>query len=373
MIDFLNLAKTNGKYKDELMDAASRVLDSGWFILGEELNQFEMEFASYCRVKHCIGVGNGLDALHLILKGYGIGPGDEVIVPSNTYIATWLAVSHAGAITIPVEPDMTTYNIDPLLIEEKITKRTKAIIAVHLYGQVCEMDKINAIAKQYNIKVIEDSAQAHGALYHGKRTGSLGDASGFSFYPGKNLGALGDAGAVTTDDDDLAKRVRILRNYGSEKKYYNKIKGFNSRLDELQAAFLRVKLKYLDYENQKRREIAQYYCENIINADIVLPSLSSSLCHPLSQSLNHVWHQFVIQYADRDYLQHYLLMNGINTMIHYPVPPHKQAAYLSMRNLKLSIAERIHNCVISLPINVTLKTDDLDLIIKYLGNLYKNV
>ena len=255
-ISFLDLKEINMQHFNEYEKAFDRVLNSGWFILGKEVEAFEKEFAEYCNVKHCIGVGNGLEALHLILRAYDIGEGDEVIVPSNTYIATWLAVSYAGAKPVPVEPDIRTYNIDPSLIENKITDKTKAIIAVHLYGQPADMDNINKIAKKYNLKVIEDSAQAHGALYKGEKTGSLGDASGFSFYPGKNLGALGDGGAITTNDDDLAKKIQVLRNYGSEKKYHNEVKGYNSRLDEVQAAFLRIKLRALDEDNKKRKEVA---------------------------------------------------------------------------------------------------------------------
>ena len=358
MIKFLDLKKINLQYKDELEAAFQRVLNSGWYILGKEVEAFEKEFAEYCNVKHCIGVGNGLDALHLIIRGYGIGEDDEVIVPSNTYIATWLAVSYAGAKPVPVEPDILTYNINPKLIEEKITDKTKAIIAVHLYGLPADMDPINELAMKYNLKVIEDSAQAHGAMYNSKRTGSLGDASGFSFYPGKNLGALGDAGAITTNDDKLAEKIRALRNYGSEKKYHNEVKGFNSRLDELQATFLRVKLQHLDEENQKRREIAQYYCENIKHPDIILPSIQNSKLN-INNYFGHVWHQFVIRTTKRDILQQYLADKGIQTMIHYPIPPHKQKAYQEMNNLSLPISEKIHWEVLSLPINPNIQKSEL--------------
>jgi dTDP-4-amino-4,6-dideoxygalactose transaminase len=363
MIKFLDLKEISLQYKEELKEAFDRVLNSGWYILGKEVEAFEEEFALYCGTKHCIGVGNGLDALHLILKAYDIGEGDEVIVPSNTYIATWLAVSYAGAKVVPVEPDIATYNIDPSLIEEKITDKTKAIIAVHLYGQVCDITPINALAKKYKLKVIEDSAQAHGAIYQGKRAGNLGDAAGFSFYPGKNLGALGDGGVVTSNDDELAKRIKILRNYGSEKKYYNEVKGYNSRLDELQAAFLRVKLKYLDAENQKRREIAQYYCENIKNPNIILPPLSPSHRRSVAQSQNYVWHQFVIRHSKRADLQKYLKENKIQTMIHYPIPPHKQQAYKEMNQMHFPISELIHREVLSLPISPVLNEGDLSKIL----------
>ena len=369
MINFLDLKQINLQYKEELQEAFDRVLNSGWFILGKEVEAFEKEFADYCNVKHCIGVGNGLDALHLILKGYDIGEGDEVIVPSNTYIATWLAVSYAGAKVVPVEPDIRTYNIDPKLIEEKITNKTKAIIAVHLYGQPCDMDPINELAKKYNLKVIEDSAQAHGALYKGRKTGSLGDASGFSFYPGKNLGALGDGGAITTNDSKLADKIRILRNYGSEVKYHNKYKGYNSRLDELQAAFLRVKLKYLDEDNNKRKKVARYYLENIKNNDILSPFIPDYA--------DPVWHLFVIRNKNRDKLQKYLKQNEIQTMIHYPVPPHKQKAYESINNSSFPVSEQLHEEVLSLPISGLQDCDSSDKIIKYLNQFevgnHKNV
>ncbi len=359
MIKFLDLKQINKKYKDELQEAFDRVLDSGWYILGNEVESFEQEFADYCGVKHCIGVGNGLDALHLILRGYGIGEGDEVIVPSNTFIATWLAVSYAGATPVPVESDIRTYNINPSLIEEKITTKTRAVIPVHLYGQVCEMDKINNLGKKYGLKIIEDSAQAHGAIYKGRKAGNLGNAAGFSFYPGKNLGALGDGGAVTTNDDELAKKIRMLRNYGSQTKYYHEIKGFNSRLDELQAAFLRVKLKYLNEENQRRREIAQFYCEKINNPDIILPNSNNLSLFTSPLSLRHVWHQFVIRHPQRDKLQKYLKEHSIQTMIHYPVPPHKQIAFKEINATCFPNSEKIHREILSLPLN----SDSQDLII----------
>jgi dTDP-4-amino-4,6-dideoxygalactose transaminase len=320
MIPFLDLKAAYLEVKNELDAAYQRVMSSGWYILGEEVETFEREYAEYCGTKHCIGVGNGLEALHLILRGYGIGASDEVIVPSNTYIATWLAASYAQAMPVPVEPNIDTYNIAPERIEAAITERTKAIMPVHLYGQPAEMDAINAIADKYELKVIEDAAQAQGAKYKGKRTGSLGDAAGFSFYPGKNLGAYGDAGAVTTDDDDLAEQIRMLRNYGSRKKYYNEVKGYNSRLDPLQAAFLRVKLKYLDEWNARRAEVAEYYMANLTGAsDLVLP-------HVLEQT-NPAWHLFVVRHLQRDDLQKYLESESVGTVIHYPIPPHQSDAY----------------------------------------------
>ena len=345
MVKFLDLKKINDQYKNELLKVCKEVIESGWYILGKEVEKFEEEFANYCETKYAVGVGNGLDALKLIIRGYkelGIfKENDEIIVPSNTYIATILAISENNLKPILVEPKLDTYLINPDRIEEKITKRTKAIMVVHLYGQSCEMDKIWKIAKKYNLKVIEDSAQAHGAFYKDKRVGNLGDASGFSFYPGKNLGALGDGGAITTNDEYLADIVRVLRNYGSHKKYENLYKGLNSRLDELQAAFLRVKLKYLDEENQKRKEIAKYYLENITNEKIILPKIIT----------DSVWHLFVIRIKERDELQKYLSENGIQTLIHYPIPPHKQKAYKEWNNLSFPITERIHNEVLSLPIS----------------------
>jgi len=350
-IPFLDLKEINMQHFNEYEKAFDRVLRSGRFVLGKEVEVFEKEFAEYCNVKHCIGVGNGLEALHLILRAYDIGEGDEVIVPSNTYIATWLAVSYAGATVVPVEPDIRTYNIDPDLIEEKITDKTKAIIAVHLYGQPADMDRINKIGKKYNLKVIEDSAQAHGALYKGRKTGSLGDASGFSFYPGENLGALGDGGAVTTNDDDLAEKIRFLRNYGSEKKYQNKCKGYNSRLDEIQAAFLRVKLRTLDDDNNKRREVAKYYLDKIKNQDVTLPFVPNYV--------NPVWHLFVVKSDNRDRLQKELKKAGVHTMIHYPIPPHKQDAYKEILPISLPISEEIHRTILSIPISPVLSQVEL--------------
>lgn len=344
-ITFLDLKAPHLELRANLREAFERVLDSGWYILGNEVKQFEQEFAAYCGAKYCVGVGNGLEALHLILRAYGIGQGDEVIVPSNTYIATWLAATYAGATTIPVEPDERTYNIDPVGIEEAITPRTKAIIVVHLYGQSADMDVINAIAKKHNLKVIEDAAQAHGARYKGRRVGSLGDAAGFSFYPGKNLGAIGDGGAVTTNDPDLAEKVRVLCNYGSNVKYHHEVKGFNSRLDELQAAFLREKLKKLDEWNEKRKAIAADYLIGLSSSNVVLPYVP--------EWSDPVWHLFVVQHPYRDDLQKYLASKGIDTMIHYPIPPHLQVAYaeLGLGEGDLPIAEKLSRLLISLPIS----------------------
>lgn len=362
-IPFLDLKSPYLELKEELDEAYHRVMESGWYILGEEVESFEAAFAKYCGTKFCVGVGNGLDALHLILRAYGIGPGDEVIVPSNTYIATWLAVSYAGAKPIPVEPRIDTYNIDPERIEEAITSKTKAILPVHLYGQPADMDTINLIAKKYNLPVIEDAAQAHGAIYKGKKTGSLGNAAGWSFYPGKNLGAFGDAGAVTTNDPDLAEKVRTLRNYGSKVKYVNEIKGFNSRLDPLQAAFLKIKLKYLDEWNARRSTIADYYLAELSKVrDLKLPVIPewASPC----------WHLFVVRSKNRDSLTEQLLNYGINTLIHYPFPPHLQLAYYEMEMSKGSfpISEKIHQTILSLPISPHMKIEAANKVIISIQN-----
>ena len=353
-VPFLDLKAAYLELKDELDEAYRRVMDSGWYILGEETEAFEREFADYCGAKHCVGVANGLDALHLILKGYSIGEGCEVIVPSNTYIATWLAVSYAGATPVPVEPNIDTYNIAPELIEAAITERTKAIMPVHLYGQPAEMNRINEIARKYNLKVIEDAAQAHGAKYKNKRAGNLGDAAGFSFYPGKNLGAFGDAGAVTTDDDDLAEQIRMLRNYGSKQKYYNELKGYNSRLDPLQAAFLRVKLKYLDKWNTRRAKVAEYYLENLAEvSEIILPFVA--------KEISPAWHLFVARSTKRDELQKHLANAGIGTMIHYPLPPHLSQAYkiLNFKTGDFPATEIIADTIFSLPMSPHISTDHL--------------
>ena len=351
-IPFLDLRAGYEELRKELDVAYRRVMESGWYILGEEVVSFEQAFAAYVGVRNCIGVGNGLDALHLILRAYDIGPGDEVIVPSNTYIATWLAVSYTGATPVSVEPVERTYNIDPDRIEASISPRTKAIIAVHLYGQTADMVLVNAIARQHGLKVIEDAAQAHGARYKGRRAGALGDAAGWSFYPSKNLGALGDAGAVTTDDPDLAERVRMLRNYGSKVKYYNEVKGFNSRLDPLQAAFLSVKLKHLDKWNVRRAHLASIYLEELEGLPLVLPSVPAGL--------EPVWHLFVVRTQQRDDLQAYLNAHGIGTMIHYPVPPHLQQAYreMGLKEGAFPISEAIHREVLSLPMGPHLSVNE---------------
>jgi len=356
-IPFLDIKASNLEIRAQLQDAFDRTLNSGWYILGTEVKEFEKEFACYCEAKHCIGVGNGLEALHLILRAYGIGADDEVIVPSNTYIATWLAASYAGATPVPVEPDEHTYNIDPMRIAAAITPRTKAIIVVHLYGQPADMDAINAIAKKHNLKVIEDAAQAHGARYKGKRVGTLGDASGFSFYPGKNLGAIGDGGAVTTNDTELAEKIRVLGNYGSRVKYHNEVKGFNTRLDELQAAFLREKLKKLDEWNERRKGIAVEYLSKLFDANLGLPFVP--------EWADPVWHLFVVRSQQRDALQARLSAQGIGTMIHYPIPPHLQPAYseLGIKQGSLPIAEVIHHEVMSLPMGPHLTSGQQEQVI----------
>lgn len=358
-IPFLDLKSPYLELKDELDAAYHRVMESGWYILGKEVEAFESEFATYCESKHCIGVGNGLEALHLIVRAYGIGPGDEVIVPANTYIATWLAVTHAGATPVPVEPDERTYNIDPVKIEQAITSKTKAIMAVHLYGQTADMDPINALARKRGLKVIEDCAQAHGARYKERRTGSLGDAAGFSFYPGKNLGAIGDGGAVTTNDPELAERIKSLRNYGSHFKYHNEVVGFNSRLDELQAALLRVKLTRLDEWNGRRRQVAEQYMQELHGQQML------NMPH-LPEWAEPVWHLFVVRHVQRDALQKGLNEAGIGTMIHYPIPPHLQPAYneLGYATGAFPITERIANNCLSLPIGPHMSVNDLQSIVR---------
>lgn len=354
------------------MQAFENVLDSGWLIMGNAVKTFEQEFAAYCGTKDCISVANGLDALILILEGYkqmGImKDGDEVIVPSNTYIASILAISKAGLQPVLVEPDIKTYLIDPEKIEEKITSKTKAILPVHLYGQLCNMEAIAAIAKKHGLKIIEDSAQSHGAIWNNKRSGNLGDASGFSFYPGKNLGALGDAGAITTNDDQLADVLRALRNYGSHVKYENLYLGINSRLDEVQAAMLSVKLKLLDADNQRRREIAQYYVSNIVNDAICLPFAKGTV---IKEMKSHVWHIFAVRTVDRKKLQEYLSENEIQTVIHYPIPPHKQEAYKQWNNRSFPLTEKIHNEIISLPISPVMGDNEYRKVVEII-NAYKS-
>jgi dTDP-4-amino-4,6-dideoxygalactose transaminase len=357
-IQFLDLKASYLELKGELDEAYRRIMEVGWYILGGEVEAFEREWAEYCDAQYCIGVGNGLDALHLILRAYGIGHGDEVIVPANTYIATWLAVSYAGATPVPVEPLEKTYNIDPERIEAAVTRKTKAIIAVHLYGQPADMDAINMIAEKHSLKVIEDAAQAHGALYKGKRVGGLGNAAGWSFYPGKNLGAFGDAGAVTTSDSIIADRVQTLRNYGSRTKYHNDLKGFNSRLDPLQAAFLRVKLRHLDEWNDRRRKIAVRYLERLEGVTELHLPFTPEWCEP-------VWHLFVVRHPYRAHLQEYLTRAGVGTLIHYPIPPHMQNAYeeLDFQERTFPITESIHREVISLPMGPHLLDDECDRVI----------
>ena len=352
-VPFLDLKAINLSQAEELEAAFRRVLDSGWYVLGKEVDAFETRFAAYCEADHAIGVANGLDAIFLILKAYGIGPGDEVIVPSNTYIATWLAVSHCGAVPVPVEPDEATYNLDPARIAAAITKRTKAIIPVHLYGQPAAMDPIMAIARAHGLKVVEDAAQAHGARYRGGITGQLGDAAAFSFYPGKNLGALGDGGAVTTRDAALATRLRTYRNYGSQQKYHNEVLGFNSRLDELQAALLSVKLATLNEYNARRGRIAAYYSEALAGLPgLVLPVVPAWAAP--------VWHLYVVRHAERERIVAALAAAGIGSIVHYPVPPHLQPAYASLGFAPgaFPIAEAIHREVFSLPIGPTMTLED---------------
>lgn len=366
MIKFLDLKAVNEQYRLEINAAIQRVLDSGWYLLGEEVSSFEQEFADYCGAKHCIGVANGLDALILILMAYrelGImQEDDEVIVPANTYIASILAISRAGLKPVLVEPDERTYNIDPNFIEPAITDRTRAIMAVHLYGQCADMDPINTIAKQHGLKVIEDAAQAHGATYRGRKTGSLGDAAGFSFYPGKNLGALGDGGAVTTDDPELAETIMALRNYGSQKKYHNKYKGMNSRLDELQAAILRVKLRHLDGDTDKRRQVAKAYLSG-------LKSQSSGLTLPyVADYGTPAWHLFVVRTPKRDELADRLSKQGIQTVIHYPIPPHKQEAYPELPHQSLPLTEAIHREVLSLPMGPVVDEEGVFRVIRAISN-----
>jgi len=347
-VPFLDLKAINHAHADALRAAFDRVLASGWYVMGKELDAFEREFAAWCGAEHAVGVGNGLDALFLILEASGIGPGDEVIVPSNTYIATWLAVTHTGATPVPVEPVEATCNLDPARVEAAVTPRTRAILAVHLYGQTADMAALRAIARRHGLKLFEDGAQAHGATQHGRRAGSLGDAAGFSFYPGKNLGALGDAGAVVTNDEALARAVRELRNYGSSRKYHNDVIGHNSRLDELQAALLRAKLPALDAENARRRAIARAYDEALAGLDLVLPQVA--------EGHESVWHLYVVRHPRRDALQARLKTLGVETLIHYPVAPHLQPAYQSLGLARgaLPIAERLHDEVLSLPMGPTL-------------------
>ena len=352
MIKFLDLKKINERHRAELDVAAKRVLDSGWYLLGEECAAFEREFASYCGVKHVIGCANGLDALKLIVQGMGLGLGDEVVAPANTYIASLIAISANGATPILVEPDPMTCLIDSDRIEEKITARTKAIMVVHLYGRATPMAKVWEIARRHGLKVIEDCAQAHGARFAGRRVGSLGDAAGFSFYPGKNLGCLGDGGCVTTNDDALATKIRALRNYGSDVKYHFPYRGTNSRLDEIQAAWLRVKLPYLDADNARRREIARQYLDGIRNPGISLPVRDA-------QGDGDVFHVFYCFCEQRDAFARYLTAQGIQSVIHYPIPPHRQPAYTEWHGMSYPVTEHIHDTIISLPISPVMNDDEV--------------
>lgn len=356
MIKFLDLKKINNRYREEIDSRIKDILDKGWYLQGEENENFTKNFANFCGTKFALGVANGLDALNLIIKAYDFGNGDEIIVPANTYIATILAISENGCIPILVEPDIKTYNINPDSIEEKITTKTKAIMVVHLYGQAVQMEKIWKIAKKYNLKIIEDSAQAHGAIYQENRTGNLGDASGFSFYPGKNLGCIGDGGAVTTNDEELFNKIKAIANYGSDRKYHHIYKGVNSRLDEIQAAVLDIKLKHLDSDNNKRREISKYYRENIKNSKIILPETYDEK--------SHVWHIFAVRTQNRDEFQKYLTEKGIQTIIHYPTPPHKQGAYKEWNNLSFPITEEIHNTILSLPISPVMTDSEIEKVVE---------
>ena len=353
MIPFLDLKAPYVELKSEIDGAVARVMNSGWFIGGAEVDQFEAEFANYCDATHAIGVANGLDALHLALLAMGVGPGDEVIVPSNTYIATWLAVSQCGARPVPVEPDPQTFNINPRGIEAAITARTRVILPVHLYGQPADLDPIIEIAGHHNLRVLEDSAQAHGARYKGKRIGGHGDAVAWSFYPGKNLGAMGDGGAVTTNDPELADRIQLLRNYGSRVKYINEVKGFNSRLDPLQAAILRVKLEHLDEWNERRAASVLQYQHGLTHYGLTLPNVPTWA--------SPVWHLYVVRHTNRDLFQAMLNKAGIGTLIHYPIPPHLQGAYrdLGFSEGAFSIAEQIHKEVLSLPMFPSISTKQI--------------
>ncbi|MFV5688870.1 DegT/DnrJ/EryC1/StrS family aminotransferase [Flavobacterium sp. ZT3R25] len=364
MISFLDLKKINAQYELELKNAAIRVIDSGWYLMGKELETFEQNYSTFCGTKYSLGVANGLDALRLIFKAYielGIMKvGDEVIVPANTYIASVLAISDNGLIPVFVEPNRNTYNLNSSKIEIAITSKTKAILTVHLYGQNSIDEEMLAICKKHHLKLVEDSAQSHGAKWNGKVMGSIGDAAGHSFYPGKNLGALGDAGAVTTNDETLAKTIEALRNYGSLKKYENIYQGLNSRLDEIQAAFLNVKLKYIQKDILERRRVANYYLENIKNPKVILPEVLNGE--------GHVWHLFVIRSKDRSVFQKYMEDNGVQTIIHYPIPPHKQKCYKEMNSICFELTEQIHNEVVSLPISPVLTEAELYKIVNLINS-----
>lgn len=357
MIPFLDVKAATDELREPLGEAIARVIDSGWYILGPEVERFEQEFASYCGASHAVGVGNGLDALHLALLAMGVGPGDEVIVPSNTYLATWLAASMCGAVPVPVEPDEASFNLDPARVEAAITPRTKAILPVHLYGLPADLDPVLAIARKHGLRVLEDAAQAHGARYSGRRIGAHSDAVAWSFYPGKNLGALGDAGALTTNDADIAERVAVLRNYGSRVKYVNDVRGLNSRLDPLQAAALSVKLPLLDEWNARRARIANRYREALAGTALVLPAETAET--------ESAWHLFVIRHPQRNCLAESLRQMGVGTLIHYPIPPHLQQAYadLGLAAGNFPIAERMAREVLSLPLWPQMPDDDVDTVI----------
>lgn len=355
MIPFLDLKQVNKPHSVAIGEAMKRVLGSGWYILGQEVEAFEHQFAAYCQTRHCIGVANGLDALTLVLKAWNFPAGSEVIVASNAYIASVLSITHAGLTPVWVEPDPRTYLLDPAKLEAATTPQTKAILPVHLYGRCCDMEPINTLAQRYDLRVLEDAAQAHGARYKQKLAGGLGDAAGWSFYPSKNLGALGDAGAITTNDDALAQRLRALRNYGSSQKYVNDYLGHNSRLDEMQAAILSAKLPLLDEENKRRQALARQYLTGIYNPEVILP--------PSDQLEQDVWHLFVIRHPRRDTLRAYLHQHGIGTDVHYPIPPHRQQAYASFAHLSFPIAEQLHQEVISLPLNPVLTNEEVAYIV----------
>ncbi|WP_430809885.1 MULTISPECIES: DegT/DnrJ/EryC1/StrS family aminotransferase [unclassified Carboxylicivirga] len=378
MIKFLDIKKITASFEPEISRSVQEVIESGWYLLGKEVDNFELEYARYIGVNHCIGVGNGLDALRLILKAYiqmGLmHEGDEVIVPANTYIASILAITDNNLKPVLVEPDINGYNLNIDLIEQYISPKTKAIMVVHLYGRVCWDEKLQALANQFGLKIIEDNAQAAGAQISSLnaqsliRSGSLGDAAGHSFYPGKNLGALGDGGAVTTNDKELANVIRALANYGSMNKYVNDYQGLNSRLDEIQAAMLRIKLKRLDEDNQHRRGIANYYLQNIIHPDVILPITNRQ--QSAANNLSHVWHLFVIRYPKRDALQEYLTEQGVQTLVHYPIPPHKQKAYKNMNGLSLAITEKIHHEVLSLPISQVMTQSEVKFVVDVLNTFH---
>lgn len=359
-VPFLSLKDLNARYADALKAAAARVIDSGWYVLGEELAAFEHEFAAWCGVRHAVGVGNGLDALSLILRGYKelgvIEEGDEVVLPGNTFIASFLAITENRLVPVPVEPDPVSFNLDPACVEAAIGPRTRAIMAVHLYGQLADMPALAALATRHKLLLIEDAAQAHGAMSDGRKAGAFGDAAAFSFFPAKNLGALGDGGAVVTDDTALAQRITALRNYGSDVKYRHLFQGLNSRLDEMQAAMLRVKLKYLDDDIVWRRRVARRYRDGIRHPQIRLPEVA--------REEQHAWHLFVVRCTQRDALQQHLQSHGIQTQVHYPLPAHRQPAYPSLRHVQLPLTERLHDEVLSLPIGPTLRDDEVDRVIE---------